>query len=132
MSTENEIKKSAEEAVKEEQKAIEQGDVGSYTHIFKKPFTHEGTTYDKLTFDFESLSGNDSLAVGRELLSIGITLVSKEFNDDYLVGMAARACTYRDDDGNRKVSRHTIAAMPWADFNKVCKETRSFLLRAGR
>lgn len=132
MSVDNEIQKSAEEAAKVEQEAIAQKSPGVYTHVFKKPFTHDGTTYSKLTFDFESLTGKDSLAVERELLSNGITLVTKEFNDDYLVGMAARACTYRDDNGNRTVSKYTIAGMPVGDFNRICKEVRGFLIRSGR
>ena len=131
MSTENEIKKSAEEAVNAERDAMRQGGVGSYTHVFKKPFTHEGVTYDELTFDFETLTGNDSLEVERDLLTTrGRTLVTPEFDSNYLAGMAARACTYRED-GRRTVSRHTIAAMPIGDYRKICKEVQNFLLLAG-
>lgn len=131
MSAENEIKKSAEEAVRVEEEALAGENNGVYTHVFKTPFTFEDNTYDELTFDWNSLSGNDSIAVEDELLAKGKTLVTPEFNSSYLVGMAARACTYRED-GRRKVSRYTISAMPVADFRRICNELRSFLLRAGR
>lgn len=131
MSNKNEITESAEEAVRVEQEALSGKNEGVYTHVFKTPFVYEGKTYDELTFDWNTLNGVDSLAVEDELLSRGITLVTPEFNGHYLVGMAARACTYRED-GRRTVSRHTIAAMPLADYRRICNTLRSFLLRAGR
>lgn len=42
--------------------------VGTYTHIFRTPFTWEGHTFEELTFDFASLTGGDSLAIENELL----------------------------------------------------------------
>ena len=41
---------------------VKQG-TGSYTHTFSKPFTYEGKTYERLTFDFDKLTGNDCLAI---------------------------------------------------------------------
>ena len=43
------------------EKAAEEFDelgLGGYVHRFRKPFTYMGNTYEKLTFDFEKLTGN--------------------------------------------------------------------------
>ena len=105
-------------------------DTGSYTHIFTTPFTHEGETYDQLTFRWDNLTGRDSLDIERELRSRGVTVVIAEYTPEYLTSMAARACTYRDSDGNRKVSTFTLQAMPIRDFRSICSQARRFLQRA--
>ena len=104
---------------------------GAYTHIFRKPFSYEGRTYEELTFDWESLTGNDSLAIENEVVARGKTLVVPAYTGEYLVGMAARACTERDEKGKRVVGTDTIRAMPLGDFQKICNRARNFLLRAG-
>ena len=104
----------AEQAEKLEKEAKAEADTGTYTHIFKKPFTHEGRTYEKLTFYWDGLSGKDSVAIERELLGRGLTTVIAEFTPEYLAAMAARACTYRNDDGFRTVTIDTLYAMPVA------------------
>lgn len=106
-------------------------DIGKYTHIFKKPFTHEGRTYKKLTFHWDGLSGKDSVAIERELLGRGLTTVIAEFTPEYLASMAARACTYRNDDGFRTITTDVLYAMPIREFRQICGAARSFLLRAG-
>jgi hypothetical protein len=120
----------AAEKIEKEAKAASAGS-GSYTHIFHKPFTHEGRTYEKLTFDWEVLTGNDSLAIEREVTSRGQTLVVPAYTGAYLAGMAARACTERDKKGRRVVGTDTIRAMPLDEFQKICNRARNFLLRAG-
>lgn len=104
---------------------------GAYTHIFRKPFSYEGRTHEELTFDWESLTGNDSLAIENEVVAKGKTLVVPAYTGEYLVGMAARACTERDERGKRVVGTDTIRAMPLGDFQKICNRARNFLLRAG-
>lgn len=121
----------AEQAEKLEKEAKAEADTGTYTHIFKKPFTHEGRTYEKLTFYWDGLSGKDSVAIERELLGRGLTTVIAEFTPEYLAAMAARACTYRNDDGFRTVTIDTLYAMPLREFRRICNAARSFLLRVG-
>lgn len=121
----------AEQAEKLEKEAKAEADTGTYTHIFKKPFTHEGRTYEKLSFYWDGLSGKDSVAIERELLGRGLTTVIAEFTPEYLAAMAARACTYRNDDGFRTVTIDTLYAMPLREFRRICGAARSFLLRAG-
>ncbi len=106
--------------------------VGVYTHTFQTPFTYEGRTFDRLTFDWTKLTGTDSLAIEDDMLLHGKNLVTPEFTGIYLMGMAARACTERDEDGHRVVSTQTLQTLPLGDFNRICKKARLFLLRAGR
>ena len=121
--------KAAEEL---ERAAGMQTDIGSYTHIFKTPFTYNGKTFDQMTFNWEGLTGNDSLAIEAELRTHGITLVIPAYTGEYLSGMAARACIERDEKGARTVGSDTIRAMPLADFQMICGRARTFLLRSGR
>lgn len=121
--------KAAEEAEKAAGKAT---DIGTYTHKFNKPFSYNGKTHDSLTFDFWGLTGNDSLAIENEMLSRGKTLVVPAYTGEFLVGMAARACTERDEKGARVIGTDTISALPLGDFQVICGRARTFLLRAGR
>ena len=118
------------ETIEEQAKAAGVG-TGAYTHIFRKPFSYEGRTYEELTFDWESLTGNDSLAIENEVVARGKTLVVPAYTGEYLVGMAARACTERSEDGRRVIGTDVIRAMPLGDFQKICNRARNFLLRAG-
>ena len=96
--------------------------VGVYTHEFKKPFTCEGNTYESLTFNFDSLSGADSLAIENEMMALGKPLVAPEFSGEYLIRMAAKAA---------KISSTVIEAMPLADYNRIRSHARTFLLKSG-
>jgi len=119
----------AQAAEAEAQAAMAEPDVGSYTHVFNTPFTYEGETYERLTFQWDGLTGKDSLDIERELRSKGITVVVAEYTPEYLTSMAARACTYRDAEGKRKVSMFTLQAMPLRDFRTICSRARRFLQR---
>ena len=126
-----EIKKSAEEAEAVFTAAQKETDIQTYTHTFQTPFTFEGRTFERLSFDWGALTGMDSLAIEDEMNRKGKTLVTPAFSGEYLAGMAARACTERDEDGKRVVSAATIRALPLADFQRVCGRARTFLMRAG-
>lgn len=125
------VKTAAEQAEQVEQEAMAEGNKTRYVHEFRKPFSYQGNTFERMTFDFDTLNGKDSAAVERALMRRGITVVIGEYTVDYLSGMAARACTERDGDGHRIVSVETLEAMPVGDFRTICGKTRSFLLRAG-
>ncbi len=124
------IQESAEQAEQEETTALAEENIGIYTHEFKKPFTYEGRTYERLSFDWESLSGKDSVAIERELLSRGIAVVNAGFTPEYLAAMAARACTYRNADGFRTISTKTLYALPLREFRKICGAAQRFLIRS--
>ena len=92
-----------------------------YTHKFSRPFDYEGRTITELSFDFDSLTGRDSLAVEAELRASGLPLVMKSFDGGYLVRMCARACT--DD----KIGHDVFDVMPVKDYNKITSISRRFL-----
>lgn len=95
---------------------------GVYTLTLKKPVTWEDITADKLVFDFDSLTGADSLAVEEELALYNKPLVVREFNGDYLIRLACRACT-------TKVSVGFLLALPIREANRLIGAMRSFLIR---
>lgn len=128
--TEN-AKTAAEQAEEMEIQAKTEPNDGSYTHTFKRPYTYQGTTLEELTFDWDSLTGNDYIAIENELLRRGKTLVTPEFTIEFLCGMAVRACTRRSEEGFRVLSVDMMGSMPMREFRTICNRARSFLLRAG-
>ena len=98
------LEDTVEQAERLEAEALAEEDAGIYTHILTTPLTYEGITYKKLTFNWNSLSGRDSVAIERDLLRRGITTVMAEFTPEYLTAMAARACTYRSEEDFHTVS----------------------------
>ena len=95
----------------------------TYVHHFKKPFEYNGKTYNELSFRFDDLTGEDSLAVEAELLAKGIMTVAPTFNGEYLMRIAARACTdFIGIDGFKR--------MRIADFEKIRSRTRNFFMNS--
>jgi hypothetical protein len=93
----------------------------AYVHHFKKPFEYNGKTYDELGFRFDDLTGEDSLAIEAELQAKGIMVVAPTFNGEYLMRVAARACT--EDIGTDGFKRMRIV-----DFERIRSRTRNFLM----
>lgn len=105
--------------------------VGNYTLKLKRPFTYEGQTFDELNFDFEGLTGDDALAIEDELQAIGKPTISPTFSGQFLVRMAARACTNTIIDASghpRRIGDDALRALPIFEFNRVRGKARSFLL----
>lgn len=93
-----------------------------YEHVFKKPFTYEGKTYEKLTFDFEHLTGRDIINADAEMAANGRYALSPEISRDFQEKLAARAAGIGSD---------AIEAMNAADFLKITNFARNFLLDMG-
>lgn len=112
----------------EQEAAISNDDFGTYTHTFKKPVVcvigSSQKTFGSLTFDFNSLTGKDSISIEAELQALGRPVVVAEMSGEYLIRMAARACT-------EKIDVDTLISAPLADYNKIRSKARSFLLRSG-
>lgn len=121
----------AADAAALEEAAKAETDSGKYTHTLKAPFTYQGVTVETLTFDWNSLTGEDHVAIENDMLMHGKTLVTPEFSSEFLCGMAVRACTARTDEGFRVLSDTMLKALPMRDFQTICKKARSFLLRVG-
>ncbi len=124
------VAEDAAEAERAEEEAKREQETGSYTRIFKKPFQWMGRTYDSLTFDWTALDGGDHLEIESEMIMKGRTLVNPAFTGDFLAGMAARACTERDEKGRRVIDGQAIKKLPITDFQVITRKARGFLLRA--
>lgn len=115
------------EAVDERELELAQEDAkdaqSTFTHQFKKPFVYDGNEYKTLTFDFEGLSGNDTLQIERELARQGRTVIVPEFNGDYLAHMASKAC-------EEEIGVDAFGMMSLRDFNAIRGAARRFLLNA--
>lgn len=124
------VEADAASAEQEAQKAKQEADLGVYTHTFKTPFQWKGRQYQTMTFDWTGLSGRDHLEIENELLMKGRTLVTPAFTGEFLAGMAARACTERDENGKRVLDGQAVETMSMADFQAITRKARGFLLRA--
>lgn len=124
------VAEDAAEAERVAEEARREPEAGSYTHTFKKPFQWKDRAFESLTFDWTALKGRDHLEIEQELLMKGRTLVSPAFTGDFLAGMAARACTERDEKGKRVIDGQAVMDMPIGDFQAITRKARGFLLRA--
>ena len=94
-----------------------------YVHEFKKPFEYQGAVYDSLTFDWGSLTGGDGLAIELEMQTLGKAVIVPQFSGEYLIRMAARACTVN-------IGADAFELMSLSDYNKIRAKGRSFLLKS--
>lgn len=95
----------------------------AYTHKFQRPYEYEGKQYSELTFDWETLTGDDGLAIENEMQQLGKPVIVPTFSGEYLVRLAAKACTV-------KIGDDVIRHMPISDYNKIRSAARSFLLKS--
>lgn len=95
----------------------------SYIHKVKRPFEYNGKEYTSLTFEWDSLTGRDALAIESEMQTIGKPLVVPAFSGEYLIRMAAKACT-------EPIGSDVFEMMSIADYNKIRAAARSFLLKS--
>ena len=98
-----------------------QDDADLYVFTFKKPFEYEGKKYTELKFDFNGLTGADSINIEAELQAKGIAVFAPAFSAPYLVRMCARACT-------EKVDYQFFEAMRLKDYVTIRSKARNFLL----
>lgn len=101
-------------------------DSGKRIVILKRPIERMGTTYKELHFDFDGLTGKDSLEVEDEIeKTTHMTVVAPALNLEYLVRISARACS-------EPIGRDDILNMNLSDFNHIRNMTRNFMLRSDR
>ena len=94
----------------------------TYTHTFSKPFSYMGKTYTELRFDWDSLNGGDSLDIEEEILQVfGRAVIAEEFNGEYIIRFAAKACA-------EKIGSDALKLMPVKDFKRIKSRARSFLM----
>lgn len=101
-------------------------DSGKRLVILKKPIERMGTTYKELHFDFDRLTGKDSLEVEDEIeKTTHLTVVAPALNLEYLIRISARACL-------EPIGRDDILNMNLSDFNHIRNMARNFMLRSDR
>lgn len=96
----------------------------TFYHKLRTPLTYLDKTYDELTFEWNKLTGLDSLNIINEVaIQEGKTVVAPALSPDYLVRMAAHACT-------EPIAHDALLTMSLYDFNKIMDAARSFLLQS--
>ena len=100
-----------------------------YTHVFDTPFSYCDETWESLTFDWSKLTGKDSLAIERKMITKGQQPINELYNGLYLTGIAARACTTKTSDGKR-IGEDVIENLPLSDFREICKKARGFFTKS--
>ena len=121
---EEELTAAQEEAENDDaQKTV---DTGKRIVILKRPIERMGTVYKELHFDFEKLTGKDSLEVEDEIeKTTHLTVVAPALNLEYLIRISARAC-------DEPIGRDDILNMGLSDFNHIRNMARNFMLRSDR
>ncbi len=94
----------------------------TYVHKLKKPLIYDDKTYTELTFEWDTLTGNDALSIEIEMQQLGKPLIVPTFSGEYLIRVAARACTV-------PIGSDAFLKMPIADYNRIRSAARSFLLK---
>lgn len=130
--TTNRVEENMEAAMKEAEKTgivvvdggkkEEVATSANYTHTFSKPVEIEGKKFDKITFYFDKLTGEDVEKVEEELQSENKYVLSPEISSTFQCMLAARAA---------KVGSDEIRRLPMRDYMKIKNKARDFLLDAG-
>lgn len=94
----------------------------NYTHNFSKPVEIEGVKYEKLTFYFDRLTGDDIEAIEAELQDENKYVLSPEVSSTFQSALAARAAGAGSDD---------IRRLPLSDYMKIKNKARDFLISVG-
>ena len=89
-----------------------------------KPVKYNGEEITELDFDFDKLTGADSVNIEAELQAQGITVLFESVSGPYLVRLAARAC-------NQPIGADFFDVLPLRDYNLIKRMARDFLLAAG-
>lgn len=97
-------------------------DYAAFVMQLARPLVHDEKTYTELTFNFEDLSGNDSLAIERELQMLGHTVIVANFDSEYLIRVCVKACT-------EKLGLDALGKLSIRDFNRLRNTVRGFLSR---
>ncbi len=98
----------------------------SYTHEFAKPFTYGGNTVEKLTFHWDALTGRDSIAIDRELTRTSGGQGVQNFGREHMALIAVRACSARNENDVRIVTKDFMEALPIVDFEEITAMGRLF------
>ena len=93
------------------------------TITFNAPWCWEGKEYTSIDFNWDALTGYDLLAAEDEVSSSGRIIVARELNTEFLICIAAKACTV-------PIGSDAIKAMPILATHKIANAVRSIFMRS--
>lgn len=124
LETVTENARQAEEQAEEEARTKSEG---RYIHTLAKAITLGEAQVTELVFDWDSLTGADHNIACKQAMERGWTVVIREYTPPYLTAMAARACTLRNEKGQRVLRYVDLEKLPMKELTKIQDEARSFL-----
>lgn len=95
---------------------------GAYVLTLEKPYTYEDKTYEKMVFDFESLTGVDLISIETEMSAMGEFAIAPEISLAFLYRLAAKAA---------RIGSDVILHLPFREFGKVKNSAQNFLIGTG-
>ena len=114
------------EAAQQEAEEAEKVSKTRRTVKLRKTLSYNGVSYDELNFDFDALTGRDSLEVETEIeRRTGGTVVVPAINVEYLTCISAKAC-------EQPIGRDALLSLSLSDFNHIRNMARNFMLRSDR
>ena len=87
-------------------------------HKFRKPYSFDGDSFDKIDLDLDALTGDDMLTAEREFTAAGGFGAMMETSKGYLAILAAKAA---------KVPAEFINGLPAKEFSKITLAVQTFL-----
>lgn len=96
---------------------------GTYTHVLKRPFEHNGTKYTELHFDYDALTGKDVLNIEEELMGQNKPVIVPALSPSFVTLMCVRAC-------QEPIGEDAFELMSFKDFVTIKDKGRNFLLLA--
>ena len=93
-----------------------------FEYTLSRPIVYNGVEYNTLSFDFDKLTGAAALNIEAELSALGKPAIVPSFSGEYLIRMAAKACT-------APIGAEFFNIIPIADYNKIISVARNFLMR---
>lgn len=109
-----------------ESEAKTEADAARFTLKLRRPVMYESNEITELHYDFDALTGKDSREVMRELNLQGVGVMFQTMSEEFMRGMAARACTDLLPD-KRKIGTDIFDKMAVRDVNSVLVRLRRFL-----
>ena len=87
-------------------------------HKFRKPYSFDGDSFEKIDLDLDALTGDDMLTAEREFTAAGGFGAMMETSKGYLAILAAKAA---------KVPAEFINGLPAKEFSKITLAVQTFL-----
>lgn len=95
---------------------------GVFTHTLGRPHTFKGKEYQEFSIDLGSMTGDDMIAIDREMAVLSEPAVNPALSREFQVRMLARATG---------LPVKLFTSLPIPEFNVITTRVQNFLLGAG-